>query len=235
VDLFEALNESIRQPDQQSQYGLSGSEVSDSFGRFKIWAGNIETLQKFVSKSSLDYRIQDAPKIGTQIISILDDLAEFLEDGVYDPSNIREATCSQHLTNLATSILSNRMENRPGSVAKTRKEADAGLDLAETDADDCGSDSDEGVSEIQEIFTSIADSISSLFRFSIIIRNNTNRDSYAKANVVAAGSSYDDKYDTNHVREKFPALEKGNEWLITRLGKAITTKRQYLRYCESII
>lgn len=85
MDLFEALNEIFSQPNQQSQYGLSGSEVRDSLGRFRIWAGNIGALQKFASKSSLDYRIREAPKIGAQIISILDDLAESLEDGVYDP------------------------------------------------------------------------------------------------------------------------------------------------------
>lgn len=147
-------------------------------------------------------------------------------------SNINVATYSQHLTSLATSILSNRRENRTGSVTDTLKEADAGLDPVDTDTDGRGSDGDEEASEIQEIFESIADSINSLFRFSIIIRNNTNRDRYAKAAIAAAGSLYDDKYDTNHVREKFPALEKGKEWLIARLGKAITTRRQYLRYCR---
>jgi hypothetical protein len=34
-------------------------------------------------KSSLDFRLRDAPKISTPILEILDDLAESLEDGEY--------------------------------------------------------------------------------------------------------------------------------------------------------
>jgi hypothetical protein len=52
-------------------------------GRFKIWAGNIGAFQPFDLKSSLDFRLRDTPKISTQILEILDDLAESLEDGAY--------------------------------------------------------------------------------------------------------------------------------------------------------
>jgi hypothetical protein len=73
-----------------------------------------------------------------------------------------------------------------------------------------------------------------LFRYSIIIRNNTNRDRYAKAAAFAINSPFNDEYDIQHVRHKFPALQsKNHEWLIERLGKAITQRRQYLRYCLS--
>jgi hypothetical protein len=91
----------------------------------------------------------------------------------------------------------------------------------------------EELSEIREIFESITDAINNLFRLSMIIRNNTGRDRYAKAAAAAQNVPFDDRPDISHVEHKFPALKsKGKEWLIARLGKAITQRRQYLRYCR---
>lgn len=90
------------------------------------------------------------------------------------------------------------------------------------------------MSEIREIFESIQDAINNLFRYSIIIRNNTNRDRCAKAAAASISSPFNHDFDIQHVRHKFPALQaKKGEWLIERLGKAITQRRQYLRYCRS--
>lgn len=80
---------------------------------------------------------------------------------------------------------------------------------------------------------SIQDAINNLFRYSIIIRNNTNRDRYAKASAAALSAPFNDEFDISHVWHKFPTLKsKKYEWLIERLGKAITQRRQYLRYCR---
>src|SRR5437868_5620845 len=81
VGLFEDLVELLRQPDHQHDYGISDTETTDAFGRFKIWAGNIGAFQEIDVKSSLDFRLRDTPKISAQILEILDDLAESLEDG----------------------------------------------------------------------------------------------------------------------------------------------------------
>lgn len=83
VSLFEDLAEHLGQPSHQRDYGISDTETTDAFGRFKIWAGNIGALQQIESKSSLDFRLRDSPKISTQILEILVDLAESLEDGAY--------------------------------------------------------------------------------------------------------------------------------------------------------
>jgi hypothetical protein len=83
VELFERLNELTLQPDEQQNDNIPTSEAVDGLGRFKIWAGNIGAFQRFESKSSLDYRLRDALKIAVQIVSLLDDLAESLEDGTY--------------------------------------------------------------------------------------------------------------------------------------------------------
>ncbi|TVY27474.1 Exocyst complex component [Lachnellula hyalina] len=102
-----------------------------------------------------------------------------------------------------------------------------------TDKDVPTPSDDEQISEIKEIFESITDAINNLFRLSMIIRNNTSRDRYAKAAAAALSVPFDDKFDISHVEHKFPALKsKGKEWLVIRLGKSITQRRQYLRYCR---
>lgn len=93
VELFERLEEAFQIPGRQQLNGGSATLTTtvDCLGRFKIWAGNIGAFQRFETKSSLDYRIREAPKIATQIVNILDELAESLEDGMYfqdDPLSI---------------------------------------------------------------------------------------------------------------------------------------------------
>jgi hypothetical protein len=131
----------------------------------------------------------------------------------------------------AATIISNSTENRTCLVNEIAQERNDDLDFPKIHIH-AGSDDGAVASEIQEIYKSIADSINSLFRLSIIIRNNTSRDRYTKATAAGSSPPFDASYDVNHVRQKFPCLGKGKEWLVTRLGKAITTRRQYLRYCR---
>lgn len=88
-------------------------------------------------------------------------------------------------------------------------------------------------SEILELFQSITDTITSLFKLSIIIRNSSSRDRYAKALAAASKGPFDYQFDVDHVGNEFPCLYRDEmTWLRTRLGKAITQRRQYLRYCR---
>jgi hypothetical protein len=88
-------------------------------------------------------------------------------------------------------------------------------------------------SEIQELFQSIPETIAGLFKLSILIRNSSSRDRYAKASAAASKSPFSEQFDIDHVGNKFPRLSQdGMIWLRTRLGKAITQRRQYLRYCR---
>ena len=59
-----------------------------------------------------------------------------------------------------------------------------------------------------------------------MVRNATPRDRYTKA--ATAPNPFSDQFDIAHVTQKFPKLKN---WLRDRLGKAITHRRQYLRYC----
>ena len=88
-------------------------------------------------------------------------------------------------------------------------------------------------SEILELFQSIAETITSLFKLSILIRNSSSRDRYAKALAAASKGPFNNQFDVDHVGNKFPHLYRDEmTWLRTRLGKAITQRRQYLRYCR---
>jgi len=135
----------------------------------------------------------------------------------------------------ACSIVSNTRVNRTSSPVVEARNRDLNSHLAPSDTDEdvpTPSD-DEQISEIKEIFESITDAINNLFRLSMIIRNNTSRDRYAKAAAAALSVPFDDKFDISHVEHKFPTLKsKGKEWLVIRLGKSITQRRQYLRYCR---
>ncbi|KAK7425121.1 general transcription repressor [Neonectria punicea] len=91
----------------------------------------------------------------------------------------------------------------------------------------------EPISELQELFQSIPETISTLFKLSVIIRNSSTRDRFAKALVAGSRVPIDPSYDIDHVQNKFPCLrQKEMEWLRTRLGTAITQRRNYLRYCR---
>ena len=67
---------------------------------------------------------------------------------------------------------------------------------------------------------------------SIIIRDATPRDRYVQA-TTSTKSRFNDSFDISHVAHKFPKLDLDErQWLKERLGKAITQRRQYLKYCR---
>ena len=88
----------------------------------------------------------------------------------------------------------------------------------------------EPVSEIQELFGIVSESIANLFRLAVIIRRATPRDRYLKA-AAAAHEPFDSSFDIAHVGHKFPRLDtEHSKWLKQRLGNAISHRRQFLRY-----
>lgn len=87
-------------------------------------------------------------------------------------------------------------------------------------------------SEISEVFDTIKDTITSLMKVSIVVRNATPRDRYIKAE-LAIKNSFLESFDIAHVGHKFPKVNIDTQtWLKERLGKAITQRQQYLKYCR---
>lgn len=88
------------------------------------------------------------------------------------------------------------------------------------------------ISEVHELFQWISEIITTLFRLSVVIRNATTRDRYAKA--IGSYPAFKDmlQIDLSHVASKFPRIgkDKKTQWLVHRLGNAITRRRQFLYY-----
>ena len=73
----------------------------------------------------------------------------------------------------------------------------------------------------------IGQSIDCLYRFSMDLRKGNPTNRYAKSSSI--DTSFYEPYDIEYVRQKFPSAE---EFLVNRLGKSISKRRQYLRYRE---
>jgi hypothetical protein len=82
--------------------------------------------------------------------------------------------------------------------------------------------------ELQQLMSDIAETVTCLLRLSMVIRNPAPHDQFLKS--IDIDTSYYEEFDINHVREKFPNAQ---EYLIARLGRAISRRRQYLKYRET--
>ena len=67
---FDELCALFDDEERQFIYEISQLQVRDSYGQFKIWAGNIGALQPIQSACSLDYRLREVPKVSTQVVEI---------------------------------------------------------------------------------------------------------------------------------------------------------------------
>jgi hypothetical protein len=106
-------------------------------------------------------------------------------------------------------------------------------DLSDSDSD---SDSTENESqrseeelstELGQLTSNMAEINSCLMRLSLAIRNPAPHDQFKESSQIEV--AHFEPFDVDHVRDKFP---KAAEYLILRLGKAISRRRQYLRYRE---
>ncbi|KAH0545417.1 hypothetical protein FGG08_000558 [Glutinoglossum americanum] len=186
---------------------ISHSAVMDELGRFGVWVGNIGALQD--GPSSLDYRLREASHIRQMVLKLLGDLNDTLQEAISIVSCKRPQKDFQPPDDEFASEFS-------GDGSSTDSDAqDPSNDLMPT-------------TEIQQLFLAIVETITSLLKLSITIRNPAPRDRHAKS---ASFSPYDDRYDIGHVWQKFPHARKSS-WLIDRLGKANSRRRLYLRYRE---
>ncbi|KAF2470023.1 uncharacterized protein BDR25DRAFT_36073 [Lindgomyces ingoldianus] len=82
-----------------------------------------------------------------------------------------------------------------------------------------------GTTELQQLVSNMSEITTCLMRLSMAIRNPAPHDQFKASTKI--DTSHFETFDIDHVRGKFPRAE---EWLIIRLGKAISRRRQYLRY-----
>lgn len=85
-----------------------------------------------------------------------------------------------------------------------------------------------GESELTQIMTDVVDIIDCLLRLSVSVQNPAPHDRFKAATLT--DTSFYEAPDIQHVREKFTSAQ---EWLVERLGKAISHRRQYFRYRDT--
>ena len=82
--------------------------------------------------------------------------------------------------------------------------------------------------ELGQISIDVVDVVSCLLRLSVAIRNPAPHDRFVESKLTDA--SYYEQFDINHVYSKFNSIDSR---LAERLGKAISRRRQYLKYRET--
>lgn len=120
-------------------------------------------------------------------------------------------------------MISERRENRSDSSSESEEDSVGNDDRPDSKA------KRERKTELQELLLAAKNGVGSLVKLSMIIRSSPMRDDYPKA---AARYQFDPRWDIGHVMEKYGKSKYSEPWLIERMGKAITLRRQYLKYRE---
>ena len=127
---------------------------------------------------------------------------------------------------LVYSILAEERDNRTHefiSIASSTTESSKDVEVSE-------------LSEIQDLVQLSSELITNLFRISSKVRTATPRDRYLRAATALPELKEQFAFwDNSHVLNKYKKLRSlgsDQQWLPDRLGRAITWRRQYLRYCE---
>lgn len=217
---FDRMSSSLQKSHGAFDDQVTVTAVLDELARFRVWAGNIGALQ--TGRSSLDYRLRDAAAIAQHVIRILKDLDRSLEEGL------------RRLPSLATDDL----PFAGSSIISGERKQEEGDDLSDSDPETEGSSTSSDVdmdilssvrspfTELQHLFGAVSNANTALLKLSIAIRKHATRDDYLRC---ASLVPLDESFDINHVWQKFP-YARPKKWLVTRLGQAITRRRQYLKY-----
>jgi hypothetical protein len=109
----------------------------------------------------------------------------------------------------------------------TTGERISGEDLSDSDSDSDHDREEQTTTELEKLVSNLAEINTCLMRLSMAIRNPAPHDQFMRSSHTDV--SHFEPFDIDHVRGKFPMAK---EYLIVRLGKAISRRRHYLRYRE---
>lgn len=129
-------------------------------------------------------------------------------------------------SNPGIAIVSGQRAQQQGTSSEEEEFNDEFSDASGSESS--SSSGQEPTSELAQLFLAVTGAITSLYMLSITIRNPTPRDRYAKA---ASLMPYEVSYDIGHVYEKYPHV-RSTPWLMDKVGRAITRRREFLRYRE---
>ncbi|CZT12877.1 uncharacterized protein RAG0_16547 [Rhynchosporium agropyri] len=215
---YDGLYDTLRQmtPDAEVSNGFVGDNVlirvQDARPRFKAWATNIAALHEGHMKSSLEFRLREATEIRSRVLKILGSLKESLVEAEFIVAGVRGNTTW-----------------KVGAMSDSSFTSEEGSEYSSDESDSGSMNEKLETSELDELLSAMETANRSLMKISIVIRNTPTRDDYVKA---AARFSLDSHWDISHVDAKFGAARRSGDWLIQRLGRSITRRRQYLTYRE---
>ena len=84
--------------------------------------------------------------------------------------------------------------------------------------------------ELESLLEVIRHGVTCLYKLAVVLRDPTPTDRLRKAKEI--DTSHFQVWDTRHVGEKFPFLESLAPFLLERLGKANSRRRQFFKYSE---
>jgi hypothetical protein len=122
------------------------------------------------------------------------------------------------------------LKSSPARAIVSGERPSAG-EFSDSDDESDDDDNDHGrltASELNHIGSYLRETVRCLLRLSMTIQNPAPHDRYMKGSKV--DTSHFELFDTQHVCSKFP---KADEFVTHRLGKAISTRRQFLKYSEN--
>ncbi|KAF4628213.1 hypothetical protein G7Y89_g9937 [Cudoniella acicularis] len=192
-------------PDKAEELGFDLDSmrltVEDARARFKAWGTNIAAFRPRTLRTSLDFRLAEAPGIKRRTLQFGEATLVMLGEKPNQIWNPDDVSDSSEYSDEEDS----QPENKGGSVAGS-----------------------EIVSNLDEQIKAIIASNASLMKLSIVIRSSATRDDYIKA--ATRFNTWNPYPDISHVREKYGSAKQSTDWLLERLGKAITKRRQFLKY-----
>jgi hypothetical protein len=141
---------------------------------------------------------------------------------------LREAS---HIRSRVLELLQNLKSVLREALEIIRGERVPWEDLSDSESDESDEESqlpeEEPTTEFAQLASNMAEINTCLMRLSLAIRNPAPHDQFKESSQINV--AHYETFDVQHVRGKFP---RAQEYLVLRLGKAISRRRQYLRYRE---
>lgn len=194
---LDQLSSLLKDTERARLAALQQSAVEDQFTRFQVWAGNLGAFQRLPATASLDYRLRESPRIATQILELLEDLKASAEDGKITLHN-RPTQPLRLIVTVRDIIVGERPDRRSEPDLETEDDS-VDRDEFSDYGSAAGNESEDEVadlSEAEEIFESIKDTITSLYRLAVMIRKASPRDRYARA--LARHNPFLEEFDIAH-------------------------------------
>ncbi|KAK0662433.1 O-acetyl-ADP-ribose deacetylase MACROD1 [Lasiodiplodia hormozganensis] len=219
---FRLLAAALESGNNEHRSLIDPTSLEDEYGRFRVWGGNLGAQQK--GHSSLDYRLRESPLLQSNVLKLLQELE----------NNINEAHAVVTGARLPYEQQAVRGDFSDDSASEN------------SDDDDESSDEERPRYELQQRMFEIIDIINSLYRLSIRIRNPTLRTRSLKAaayrqvdpdtgvDVLSQYAEYDRMYIEDSLANLRNGLPQRKDedvaFLVDRLSKAITRRRQQFKY-----